>query len=318
MYQRRTFFLKAGLAVSAVALLKINTLNSSGNAAFAGEVVQPRLDNLPIQTNDQLITEPASVAEIMAFVLNQIHAAPVKNTVDTLKCGDPNQVVTGIISTMFPTVEVIEEARRLNANFIIAHEPSFYNHTDDKAWVAGNNVLEAKLALLAKYKIAIWRLHDNWHRNIPDGISRGFLETTGWLGLNQEAKPVFNIPPVSLANLVKHLKSTLNIQHVRVIGNLDQVCSKIAMSLGSAGGQRQVSLAETSKPDVLLVGESSEWETPEYFRDALKLGGKTALVILGHSVSEEQGMRWFASWLQPKMPALKITHISSNDPFIWI
>jgi hypothetical protein len=87
---------------------------------------------------------------------------------------------------------------------------------------------------------------------------------------------------------------------------------------GAAGGQRQVALVEKQQPDVLIVGESSEWETAEYIRDERQLGGKTALVILGHSVSEEPGMEWLVEWLQPKVPGLAITHIPSNDPFTWL
>jgi len=318
MYQRRGFLLRAVTAVTALALIKIRQLNSLENALFAKTSIKPGTKTNFRENSVIDGKTPVSVADVMALVLNQIHAGPIKDTVDTLKSGSPDMIVTGIISTMFPTIEIIEEARRQHANFIIAHEPSFYNHTDDTGWVAKNVVLSEKLALLEKYKIAIWRLHDNWHRNIPDGISRGFLETTGWLEFNQVVKPVFNIPSVRLKDLITHLKTTLGISHLRVIGDLDQTCQKIAISLGAAGGQHQITLAETEKPDVLIVGESNEWETPEYFRDSQKLGKKTAYIILGHSVSEEQGMRWFATWLQPKLPELKITHIASGDPFKWL
>lgn len=318
MYQRRSFLLRAAAAVTALTIVKIRQLNLPENALFAETKIKSGSFDHHTWHHTSAIGEPVSVADVMALVLNQIHAGPIKDTVDTLKSGSPEMIVTGIISTMFPTIEIIQEARRLNANFIIAHEPSFYNHTDDKGWVEKNIVLSEKLALLEKYKIAIWRLHDNWHRNIPDGISRGFLATTGWLEFNQAVKPVFNIHSIRLADLVTHLKATLGISHVRVIGDLNQACRKIAISLGAAGGQSQITLAETEKPDVLIVGESNEWETPEYFRDSQKLGFKTAYIILGHSVSEEQGMRWFATWLQPKLPELKITHIASGDPFKWL
>jgi putative NIF3 family GTP cyclohydrolase 1 type 2 len=72
------------------------------------------------------------------------------------------------------------------------------------------------------------------------------------------------------------------------------------------------------KPDVLIVGELSEWETAEYIRDARSFGKKTALIVLGHAVSEEPGMDWFAEWLQPKIKTLKVTHIKSGDPFTWM
>jgi hypothetical protein len=67
----------------------------------------------------------------------------------------------------------------------------------------------------------------------------------------------------------------------------------------------------------LIVGELHEWETGEYMRDRYMQGKSTALIILGHSVSEEPGMEVVTEWLQPKVPGIKVTHIASGDPFTW-
>jgi len=121
-----------------------------------------------------------------------------------------------------------------------------------------------------------------------------------------------------LQELINHLKSSLGISHMRVIGDLSQSCQLIGLMPGGSNGQMQMSLIEREKPDVLIVGEVNEWETAEYVRDARLLGSKTALIILDHSVSEEPGMQWLVEWLHPKVPGLPITHIASGDPFIWV
>ena len=54
------------------------------------------------------------------------------------------------------------------------------------------------------------------------------------------------------------------------------------------------------------------------YRDSQLLGRKTALLILGHSVSEEPGMEWLVDWLQPRVQSLKVVHVASGDPFTWI
>ncbi|MFI5188473.1 MAG: Nif3-like dinuclear metal center hexameric protein, partial [Chitinophagales bacterium] len=95
-------------------------------------------------------------------------------------------------------------------------------------------------------------------------------------------------------------------------------CEKIALLPGAWGGQNQISLAEKEKPDLIIVGEVHEWETAEYIRDARSLGSKISLIVLGHSVSEEPGMEWMVEWLQPKLEGLKITHIASNNPFLFV
>lgn len=259
-----------------------------------------------------------TVQDIIDLIIKDIPGAPFGSTVDTIKSGSGDQPVTGIISTMFATVPIIEEAARQKANFIIAHEPSFYNHTDDTNWVANNNVLRQKRELLNKHKIAIWRFHDYWHTVRPDGILYGVLKKAGWTSYYKSGNRMIDIPSVSLQDLAAHLKKSLGISHVKVIGNLTQSCQRIGVIPGAAGGQTQVSFVENEKPDVLVVGEVHEWETAEYIRDAQALGGKTSLIILGHSVSEEPGMAWLVDWLQPKIPGIPIRHIESGDPFTWL
>lgn len=259
-----------------------------------------------------------TVQEIIDLILKEGNLLPLKDTVDTIKAGRANQLVTGIVTTMFPTIAVIEEAAKRNANFIIAHEPSFYNHRDDAGWVKNNTVLQQKQALLEKYKMAVWRFHDYCHALKPDAVSYGVAQKANWLPYYKTGEVVLNIPPLSLQQLVQHLKTSLGIAHVRVMGDFNQLCERVALLPGAWGGQRQVSIAETEKPDVLIVGETVEWETVEYIRDARAFGRKTALIVLGHALSEEPGMEWVANWLQPKLEGIRITHIASGDPFTWV
>lgn len=260
-----------------------------------------------------------SVQDIINMILKEIPGSPIANTVDTLKSGSGDQQVTGIVTTMFATVKVIEEAAKINANFIIAHEPTYYNHNDDPDWVKNNGVQKSKQALLEEKKIAVWRFHDHWHRYRPDGIRNGVLKKLGWLQYYQPDNPAMvQIPSVSLKDIVAHLKSSLGINHLRVIGDLDQQCSKIGLIPGAAGSEMQVSLVEKEKPDVLVIGETREWETVEYIRDGQLLGRKTSLIVLGHAASEDPGMEWLVDWLQPKVPEVKISHIASGDPFVWL
>lgn len=259
-----------------------------------------------------------TVQDVMDIILKEIPGAPFKQTVDTLKSGTADQKVTGIVTTMFATVEIIEQAAKQNANFIIAHEPTFYNHTDDANWVLGSDVVKQKQALLKERGIAVWRFHDYWHSHKPDGVLYGVLKKTGWSQYYKDGERAIDIPAMSLKDVASHIKSSLGIQQVRVIGNLQQSCKRIGLIPGAAGGQMQMGMVEKQHPDVLVVGEVHEWETAEYIRDSLKLGKKTSLIVLGHSVSEEAGMEWLVEWLQPKVPGLSVTHIASGSPFVWL
>jgi putative NIF3 family GTP cyclohydrolase 1 type 2 len=297
-FERRDFIRAAFKAAGATAFLGVPVLGAAAKFVDA--------------------TATYTVQDIINIILKEIPGAPFAQTVDTIKSGSANQQVTGIVTTMFSTIHVIEEAAKLNANFIIAHEPTFYNHTDDVNWVANNDVVKKKQDLLRQRNITIWRFHDYWHACRPDGISTGVLKMTGWQQYYKPGEMVLKMPSASLKNIIDHLKSSLHITHVKIIGDMEQPCERIAIIPGAAGGQTQISLLEREKPDVLIVGEVHEWETAEYIRDARSLGSKTSLIILGHSVSEEPGMQFLVEWLQPKIPGMKITHIESGDPFVWV
>lgn len=262
--------------------------------------------------------KPFTVQEIIHLILKEGELPIQKITVDTLKSGKPDQAVTGIVTTMFPTIPVIEEAIKRNANFIIAHEPTFYNHLDNPEWVPNNAVVKQKQQLLEKHKMAVWRFHDYCHSLSPDAISYGVAKKLNWLPYFKTGQNMLTLPAQSLRQLVQHLKASLGIERVRIIGNPEQSCQHIALLPGAWGGQRHVSIAEAEKPDVLIVGEVSEWETAEYIRDARAFGSNMALIVLGHAQSEEPGMEWFVDWLQPKLPDLKVTHIPSGNPFVWL
>ena len=263
-------------------------------------------------------TDSYTVQQIIDIIIKDIKGAPFAKTVDTIKYGSSELVVKGIVTTMFPTIEVIEQAVKKNANFIIAHEPTYYNGADNTSWVPDNKIVKQKQELLEKHKITIWRFHDYCHSMTPDMVGYGILKKMNWLNFYTPGETTIKIPTLTLQQLVQQLKANLEIKHVRIMGDLSQSCSLIAMLPGSAGGQRQVALVEDKNPDVLIVGEQVEWETTEYIRDAQKLGAKTALVILGHSVSEEPGMFALADWLGPKIPGISVSHIASGDPFTWL
>ena len=259
-----------------------------------------------------------TIQQVIDLILKSIPGAPFPKTVDTIKAGDASQIVSGIVTTMFATVEVIEKAAALNANFIIAHEPTFYNHLDETNWLVDDDTYKYKTDLLKKYNITVWRFHDAIHAHRPDGVIQGVLNALGWEKYADPKKQyLINIPPAPLQNIIELAKKKLGIAHLRFIGDKKQICSKIVFAPGSAGGRMQINVTGKEKPDLLIVGELDEWETSEYIRDLRASGAKTALLVLGHIVSEEPGMEWLVNWLQPQIPEIKITHIPSNDAFSW-
>lgn len=249
-----------------------------------------------------------TVGQIMDMFIKTIPNAPFPNTVDTLKSGSRDAVVTGIVTTMFPTVDVIKKTIALGANFIICHEPTFYNHTDDVSWLQNNEVYQYKADLLKKHNITIWRNHDYIHSLQPDGVTTGVVDKLGWKAY-QQGSNTFILPAVALGGLIAQLKYKLGASKVRYIGDLSQTCRSILFMPGAAGGRPQIEAIDKYKPDVLVCGEIAEWETAEYVRDARAEGRSIALVVTGHIPSEEAGSEFMAHWLKQRLTGVKITHL---------
>ena len=130
---------------------------------------------------------------------------------DTVKAGNPDQVLKGIVTTTFATIEVIEKAAALGANFIIAHEPTFYNHRDDTDWLDQDKVLEYKQHLIQKTGIVIWRFHDYWHSDMPDGVLTGVLRMLTGNGLQRPAKKISYTLQEQPSSVLKEVKQKLKI-----------------------------------------------------------------------------------------------------------
>jgi putative NIF3 family GTP cyclohydrolase 1 type 2 len=261
-----------------------------------------------------------NVQQLINLILKEVPNARTENTVDKIRSGSADQLVTGIVTTMFPTIEVIEKTKAAGANFIIAHETPFYNNADETAWLKDDDAYNYKIELLNKYQIAIWRFHDNWHAHKPDGITMGNLIKLGWdKYYNPQSPRLLTLPgPMTIQSIADLAKKKLNISTVRVVGNLKQECSTVYLAFGYMDPKVQIPVIQQLKPDLILSGETREWETVERVRDGLAMGQKTSLLVLSHSVSEEAGMEYLVQWLQPKLSGLKVMNIPSNNPFTFV
>ena len=82
--------------------------------------------------------------------------------------------------------------------------------------------------------------------------------------------------------------------------------------LGAVGSNTHLNGLRQLKPDVLICGEISEWETAEYVRDARAKGDQVSLIVLGHIASEESGSEFMATWLKSKYPSINTSFIASG------
>lgn len=255
--------------------------------------------------------------ELVAEIQKQVGVEWKKDTVDTFKAGNPDAPVTGVAVTMMATMDVLQRASAKGLNFVITHEPTFYAHLDMPEGVPEDDPVWAeKRGFIEKHGMVVWRFHDHWHMRKPDGIEAGNVHALGWEKFQRaDNQYLFVMPETTLKELAKQVSEKLGSSVVRVVGDPDMKITKVAFSPGAAGSQREIHALEQDDVQVLLVGETREWETVEYAADAVSEGRKKALIVIGHIPSEQPGMEECARWLKGFVKDAPVEFVPARQPF---
>jgi putative NIF3 family GTP cyclohydrolase 1 type 2 len=255
--------------------------------------------------------------EVIAAIQEHVGVPWKTETVDTFKAGNPETRVTGIAVTMMATLDVLQRAAAKGQNLVITHEPTFYNHLDRPEGIDENDaVWKEKREFIEKNGLVIWRFHDHWHQRKPDGILVGMVQALGWEKYQSAENPhLFTVPETTLEKLAADVAKRLETPVLRVVGNPEMKVTKLALSPGSAGFQRETHTLELENVEVLLVGETREWETVEYAADAVTEGKRKALIVIEHVPSEQAGMEECARWLKTFVKDVPIEFVATKQPF---
>lgn len=252
----------------------------------------------------------------MQKIIAATGATPPVGTVDTLKAGDPNTVVTGIATTFMDTYAVLEKAAADGKNLIITHEPTFYNHPDDLKPLQDDPVQQQKLAFIREHHLVVWRFHDTWHMRKPDGILAGMVKQFGWEAYQNAGDPHrFTMPRTTVAEIAAALQAKTGARAIRIVGDPQMAVTQVVLLPGASGTEKQVKALEQDGVELLVAGEAREWETVPYVEDAASEGRHKALILLGHEVSEEAGMQECAQWLKTVVPGMQVEFIPAHEPF---
>jgi len=266
------------------------------------------------------MAQPAELTarDVIARIQDSVGVAWSPETVDTFKAGDPSTTVKGIAVAMMATEAVLREAAASGHNLIITHEPTFYGHLDKPGDLekVGDPVLASKRAFIEERHLVVWRFHDHWHARRPDGILTGVVRALGWESFQDASNPLrFVLPEATLQSLAEQLKQKLHAKVLRVVGDPSMKLTRVALLPGAPGSAPEIQALEAGDVQVLVVGETREWETVEYVADAVTQGRHKALVLLGHIPSEEAGMKECAAWLKTLVREVPVDFVETPEPF---
>ena len=259
-----------------------------------------------------------TAGEVVDRIKKNLGAPWRENTYrDTFKSGGPDTPVTGIATTVFASVDVIQRAVAAGLNMIIPHEVTYWNDRDDKTLVEADPlVYKQKLEYLAAHNVVIFRTHDSMHDQRPDFTFVGSARDVG-LDARYETAPGshrFVVPETTLGALAASVQRRTGARALRVVGDPGARVSRIQLGVGYATAP-----ASAADVDVVISGEQQEvdgtLDSPEYVLDAAALGIPKGWIMLGHAVSEEAGMLEMAQWIKGFVPEVPVQLVKAGEPF---
>jgi putative NIF3 family GTP cyclohydrolase 1 type 2 len=260
-----------------------------------------------------------TAAEVVERIKGKVGIPWMAETVDRIVAGSAEVRVKGIATTMMATLEVMQRAVAAGKNMIVTHEPTFWSHQDTTKELADDPTYEFKKRFIAEHDVAVFRFHDHWHRMKPDGINAGMTRELGWQKNAVSADShEFVFDAMTLGGLVNTIVKRLNAHSMRVVGDAKMPVKRVVASWGYASLMPNVvKTAARTDVDVVICGETREWELVEYVQDQIASGAKKALIVVNHVASEQAGMKYCAEWLKPLVPEVPVEFMASAEPF-WV
>ncbi|GMQ62714.1 Nif3-like dinuclear metal center hexameric protein [Vallitalea maricola] len=236
-----------------------------------------------------------------------------------LLVGDSNMRVEKILISLDATKDVVDEAISNEVDMILTHHPIIFKGVKH---INTSTVIGRKLIKLIKNDICVYSAHTNLD-SASEGLSvlladklklndSDILEPnnnfdvldlcgTGRIGYLEE---------MTLEELSHYVKDKLNLERVRVIGNLDKRIKKVAVSPGSS-----MEFAETAYKngaDVYITGDIKYHDAMDYQEKGM------ALIDAGHFGTENIVLPMFEQYIKKCFGEQLqiITSKINKDPFI--
>ncbi|WP_099203768.1 Nif3-like dinuclear metal center hexameric protein [Scatolibacter rhodanostii] len=267
------------------------------------------------------------ISEVIAKL--EAHHSPLdpsRRTCDGVQYGNPDQECTGVVVTCCPTAAVIQKAAEMGYNFILGHEPAFFDGWDETDWLQDNAVYQAKKQLLDETGIVLYRDHDRVHNEKPDVVFSGLAKQLGWTdyAVDTDGHLGFQyiIPKSTVKDVAAHVAKVMNIDGIRFLGNPDMEVTKVCIAahfLGSDWDKGQIKFIDSTDCELIIPGEIIDWTLGQYIQDSNALGIKKAVLNVGHFNLEEPGMKSMVEWLPDVFgPDVPVEFVQSGNSFSWL
>lgn len=234
-----------------------------------------------------MTSAPPAIQDLLA-VLAEIAAPALAESWDNvgLMVGDPGRAISGVLVALDASGEVLTEAKKLGCNVVLTHHPFIFKPLQA---IRTDQVNGRLLARALGEEIAVVSCHTNLDKvagGVNDALAAGLglracrvldggqgVEEAGFGRIGELASPV------SFAEFIDRLLTTLGLEAVRVAGVPPENFSRVAVCGGS--GSELAPLAMAAGAQVYVTGEVKH-STARWAEDA-----GFCIVDAGHFATEK-------------------------------
>ena len=179
-----------------------------------------------------------------------------------MSCGDLDKEISKIMVALEPSEVVIDQAIESGVDVLITHHPLIFKPIGS---VVYDSLIGRKIIKLAQNNITAFSMHTNMDIAVMAHKSADILELNDVkrleiTNIDNEKATVYGFGSIgylkenmSLIKCVEFIKEKLNIDNVRVIGEIDKKVIKVAILPGS--GKSFIDIAIQEEVDVLITGD---------------------------------------------------------------
>jgi putative NIF3 family GTP cyclohydrolase 1 type 2 len=281
-------------------------------------------------------------------VIDRLRAAAgsswVEKPWDGLQAGSMDSMVKGIAVVWSPGLQVLKEAVAGGCNLILSKDPVYWYEKEEprkagdssgsriKEGIAGGlrwDVIEktdayrAKKQFIDSNQLNIYRLSENWDGS-QSMATAGLLKALGWKAQEEIAvdplspnmkTAIVSVPQQDLLQVAKTAKSRLGGKSARMVGQPNAKVSKIAVHPSYLTIAAATKIGQVPGLDLIVTGESCEWEAFVYAEDWISAGHGRGFLMLGLAVVSDAAASEVAEWVRKTVPSTKVNSIKAGDPF---
>jgi putative NIF3 family GTP cyclohydrolase 1 type 2 len=256
--------------------------------------------------------------DIRDYFLSNSPWVDPKDTVDTVKIGEPTRPVKKAGVCWMPTIWDIRAAHEAGCDLLVCHEPTFWEHeAPERKWRNQEPGL-TKRKLLEQTGMVILRIHDCWDNWPEIGIRDSWAKTLGLTRLVREGtrrhyNAIYEIPRQPLREFAQHVADcikALGEDSVQAIGDPDKMVSRPSIGVGCIIPDTE--MVEFGS-DVLIVC----YDGAEYWKVRERLAEMgVGVITVEHGTSEMPGIESLCKHLAERFPAIEFQYFAKH-PRTW-